>query len=166
MTRNIVKIYRATYFKLTSQPHDTIRKSIQRVIATKEKTTKYAGIIPIKQWNGKDPESIIKLRQILKPFKYLNSSVANCTWNWKTAPAEDGSFWTRTLTGTERCEPHVGVRYTGFPFQAKHCKTPKAYRPPLKTNLTKEEMFLPDFSGSKHLGQQPCRVLHIASSLL
>lgn len=56
------------YFRLTRQPHDTIRKTIQR--ATKEKKpTKYAHI-PVKQWNGKGTESIMKLRSTLKPSKY------------------------------------------------------------------------------------------------
>lgn len=51
-----------SYFRLRRQPHDTIRKTIQRLTATKEKTTEYARITPVKQWSGKDTESVMKLR--------------------------------------------------------------------------------------------------------
>lgn len=54
-----------------------------------------------------------EFRQMLKPFKYQNCPVANCAWNWRTARAETGNFWTSTRAATaarKRREPYVGAR--------------------------------------------------------
>lgn len=61
MTRNTVKTYCATYFILGLQGNLMIQSEELSRELQRKKPTKYA-LIPAKQWNGKNTESIMKLR--------------------------------------------------------------------------------------------------------